>query len=67
MYLSHEDLCPLDEDGGAGDVEPLLQAVQTQVLYFLIAALHLHRVESQHRDLLHVLTREGEKEGEKEE
>lgn len=53
--LSHEDLRSLDEDGGAGHVEALLQALQTQLLHLLIAALHLHWVERQHGDLLHVL------------
>ena len=56
-HLSHEDLGSLDEHRGAGDVEALLQAVQTQLLHLLIAALHLHRVERQHGDLLHVLDR----------
>ena len=46
--LPHEDLGPLDEDGGAGEVEALLQAVQTELVHFLIAAAHLHRVEGQH-------------------
>ena len=54
-HLSHEDLGSLDEHGGAGDVKALLQAVQTELLHLLIAALHLHRVERQHGDLLHVL------------
>lgn len=54
-HLSHEDLGPLDEHRGAGDVEPLLQTLQAQLLHLLIAALHLHRMEGQGGDLLHVL------------
>ena len=67
--LPHEDLGSLDEDGGAGDVEPLLQTLQAQLLHLLVAALHLHRVKGQHGDLVHVLTgprrRERDTEGKK--
>ena len=51
--VSHEDPGHLDEYRGAEDVEPLLQTLQAQ-LHFIVAALHLHQVEGQHADLLHL-------------
>lgn len=57
-HLSHEDLGSLNEDWGVRDIKPLLQTFQTQLLHLLIAALHLHGMEGQHGDLLHVLRTE---------
>lgn len=53
--LSHKDLSSLDEHRWAGDVESLLETFQVQHLHLLITALHLHRVEGQHGNLVHVL------------
>lgn len=54
-HLPHEDLSPADEHRGAGDVEPLLQPLQIELLHLLVAALHFHRVEGEHGQPLHVL------------
>lgn len=54
-HLSHEDLGPLDKNGGAGYVKSLLQTLQAELLHLLIATLHLHGMVRQHGDLLHVL------------
>lgn len=59
-HLSHENLCPLDEDGRAGHIKALLEALQMQILHLLIAALHLHWVVCQHRDPLHLLETKGQ-------
>lgn len=53
--LSHEDLSSLDEHRRAGHVTSLLEAFQVQRLHLLIATLHLHRMEGQHGDLVHML------------
>lgn len=54
-YPPHEDLSPADEHRGIGHTEPLLQPLQIQLLHLFIAALHLHRVEGEHGQPLHVL------------
>lgn len=54
-HLSHKNLSSLDEHRRAGDVESLLESLQVQHLHLLITALHLHRMEGQHGNLLHVL------------
>lgn len=54
-HLPHEDLSPADEHGGTGDVEPLLQSLQVELLHLLVTALHFHRMEGEHRQPLHVL------------
>lgn len=56
--LSHEDLSSLDEHRRAGHITSLLEAFQVQRLHLLIATLHLHRMEGQHGDLVHVLGNE---------
>lgn len=58
FHLSHEDLSSLDEHWGAADIKPLLQTLQTELLHFLVAALHLDWMEGQHGELLHVLMKQ---------
>lgn len=54
-YLPHEDLSSADKHRRAGDVKPLLQPLQIELLHLLVAALHLHRVEGEHGQPLEVL------------
>lgn len=54
-HLPHEDLSSADEHGGTAHVEALLQPLQVQLLHLLVAALHLHGVEGEHGQSLHVL------------
>lgn len=54
-HLPHEDLSPADKHGGAGNIEPLLQPLQVQLLHLLITTLHLHRVEGQHGEPVQLL------------
>lgn len=60
-YLPHEDLSSVDKHRRAGDVKSLLQPLQIELLHLLVAALHLHRVESEHGQPLKVLRGQMEK------
>lgn len=54
-HLSHKDLSSLDEHRGTGHVTSLLETFKVQRLHLLITALHLHRMEGQHGNLVHML------------
>lgn len=57
-YLPHQDLSPADKHRWTMDIEALLEPLQVELLHFLVAALHLDRVEGEYGQLLHGLGRQ---------